>query len=84
MIRSLKILLLAMLPQIADAGIEDKGKILVLINGIPVYEGDAFFLEELNKLDEHGRNEYVKMNMDPIVEQELLYQEAMARDIKNT
>ncbi len=84
MIRSLKILLLAMLPQIAGAGIEDKGKILALINGIPVYEGDAFFLEELNKLDEHGRSEYVKMNMDPIVEQELLYQEAMARDIKNT
>ena len=84
MIRSLKILLLAILPQIADAGIEDKGKILVLINDIPVYEGDVFFLEELNKLDKHGRNEYLKMNMDPIVEQELLYQEAMARDIKNT
>jgi len=73
-----------MLLPIAADGVEDKGKLLAIINGISVYEADVFFLEELNKLDEHGRNEYVKMNIDPIVEQELLYQEAMARDIKNT
>jgi hypothetical protein len=84
MIRPLTILLLAMLLPIAADGVEDKGKLLAIINGISVYEADVFFLEELNKLDEHGRNEYVKMNIDPIVEQELLYQEAMARDIKNT
>jgi len=73
-----------MLLPIAADSVEDKGKLLAIINGISVYEADVFFLEELNKLDEHGRNEYVKMNIDPIVEQELLYQEAMARDIKNT
>jgi hypothetical protein len=84
MIRPLTILLLAMLLPIAADSVEDKGKLLAIINGISVYEADVFFLEELNKLDEHGRNEYVKMNIDPIVEQELLYQEAMARDIKNT
>ena len=84
MIRPLTILLLAMLLPIAAAGVEDKGKLLAIVNGVSVYEADVFFLEELNKLDEHGRNEYVKMNIDPIVEQELLYQEAMERDIKNT
>jgi len=73
-----------MLLPIADAGVEDKGKLLAIVNGVSVYEADAFFLEELNKLDEHGRNEYVKMNIDPVVEQELLYQEAMVRDVKNT
>jgi len=84
MIRPLTILLLAMLFPIAASGVEDKGKLLAIVNGVSVYEADVFFLEELNKLDEHGRNEYVKMNIDPIVEQELLYQEAMARDVKNT
>ena len=84
MIRPLTILLLAMLLPIAAAGVEDKGKLLAIVNGVSVYEADVFFLDELNKLDEHGRNVYVKMNMDPIVEQELLYQEAMERDIKNT
>jgi len=84
MIRPLTILLLAMLLPIAAAGVEDKGKVLAIVNGVSVYEADVFFLEELNKLDEHGRNEYVKMNIDPIVEQELLYQEAVARDVKNT
>ena len=84
MIRPLAILLLAMLLPIAADGVEDKGKLLAIINGVSVYEADAFFLEKLNKLDEHGRNEYVRMNLDPIVEQELLYQEAMARDVENT